>query len=207
MTRLNFLRRLPLRFGSRTQTLLSTAMADRGGNSGPACGVHRVPRAGAISILLCGSRRPGDFVIHFNDGVIVGWSRVAGPFQETDEAPPNPAQWAGRSLYYRIPLTDYQDFPNKVPLSEFIVRHHDALVEELRTDAPKRFPFIIYNDTIRRAQGAYLTRCTPKLYDLIRNEVYLEDDMETFDPVRPHVEKASQSRGADSEKAAAHHPE
>ena len=137
----------------------------------------------------------GNFVIHFNAGVIVGRSRVAGPFQEGNEAPPNPAQWAGRSSYYRIPLTDYQDFPHKVPLSEFIVRHHDALAEELRTETPKRFPFIIYNDTIRRAQGAYLTRCTPKLYDLIRNEVYVEDEVETFDPVsrtwrrRPRVEE------------------
>ena len=139
----------------------------------------------------------GDFVIHFNDGFIVGWSRVAGPFQERYEAPPNPAQWAGRSSYYRIPLTDYQDFPHKVQLSEFIVRHHDALAEELRTDTPKRFPFIIYiyNDTVRRAQGAYLARCTPKLYDLIRNEVYLEDEVETFDAVsrtwrrRPGVEE------------------
>ena len=139
----------------------------------------------------------GDFVIHFNSGVIVGRSRVAGPFQEGNEAPPNPAQWAGRSSYYRIPLTDYEDFPHKVPLSEFIVRHHDALAEELRTDTPKRFPFIINNDTIRRAQGAYLTRCTPKLYDLIRNEVYLEDEVETFDPVSRTWRRRPEGRGAE----------
>ncbi len=136
-----------------------------------------------------------DFVIHFDGSVIVGWSRVAGPFQEGTEAPPNPAQWAGRPSYYRIPLTDYRDFPNQVPLSEFIVRHHDALTEELRTDTPKRFPFIIYNDTIRRAQGAYVTRCTPKLYELIWNEVYLNNEPEPFDPIgrtwrrRPRVEE------------------
>jgi hypothetical protein len=90
---------------------------------------------------------------------------------------------------------DYQDFPNQVPLSEFIVRHHDALTEELRTDTPKRFPFIIYNDTVRRAQGAYLTRCTSKLYELIRNDVYLNNEPEPFDPIgrtwrtRPRVEE------------------
>jgi hypothetical protein len=139
--------------------------------------------------------KPGDLVIHFNDGVIFGWSRVAEAFQVGTEAPPNPAQWAARPSYYRIPLTDYQAFPHKVPLSEFIVRHQDALAAELRTDTLKRFPFIIYNDAIRRAQGAYLTRCTPKLYDLIRNEVYLDDEPEAFDPVsrtwrrRPRVEE------------------
>jgi hypothetical protein len=137
----------------------------------------------------------GDFVIHFNDGVIVGWSRVAGPFQERSEAPPDPAQWAGRSSYYRIPLMDYQNFPHQVPRSEFIIHNHDALAEELRTNTPKRFPFIIYNDAIRPAQGAYLTRCTLKLYELIRNEVYLSDEPEPFDPVsrawrsRPRVEE------------------
>jgi len=150
---------------------------------------------GRDSYSLMREPTAGDFVIHFNDGVIVGWSRVARPFQERNEAPPDPAQWAGRSSYYRIPLTDYQDFPHQVPRSEFIIRNHDALAEELRTDTPKRFPFIIYNDAIRPAQGAYLTRCTPKLYALIRNQVYLNEEPEPFDPVsrtwkrRPRVEE------------------
>ena len=53
-------------------------------------------------------------------------------------------------------------------------------MEEPQTD-PKRYPFIQYNDTIRSAQGAYVTRCTTKLYDLIRNEVYLEEEPGGFD--------------------------
>lgn len=139
--------------------------------------------------------KPGDFVIHFNDGVIVGWSRVAEAVQELTGGPPNPAQWAGRPSYYRVALKDYQDFTRTVPLSEFIVRHHDTLAEEIRIDSPKRFPFIIYKDTIRRAQGAYLTRCTPRLYDIIRNEVYLDGELEPFGSAshtwrrRPNVEE------------------
>src|SRR5262249_1822384 len=139
--------------------------------------------------------KAGDLVIHFNDGVIVGWSRVAVAFQEMTEAPPNAAQWAGRPSYYRIAWMDYRDFPHRVPLPEFIIRQHDAIAEEVRTGTPKRFPFIIYNDTIRRAQGAYLTRCTPKLYEIIRNEVYLGAEPESFDSVsrtwrsRPIVEE------------------
>ena len=54
-----------------------------------------------------------DFVIHFNDGDIVGWSRVAAPFQEVKEAPPNPGEWAGRPSYYRIPLRDYRNFRDR----------------------------------------------------------------------------------------------
>jgi len=143
--------------------------------------------------------KAGDYVIHFSDSVIVGWSRVAEGFQERTDPPPNPAEWAGRSSYYRIALRDYQDFPHKVPLSEFIVRHGEMLAEELRTDAPKRFPFIIYSGAIRRAQGAYLTRCTQKLYDLILNEVYMEDEPENFDPIshtwRNHAHVQERIRG------------
>jgi hypothetical protein len=68
-----------------------------------------------------------------------------------------------------------------MPVAEFLVRNHTALLEELQTEAPNRYPFIQYNDTLRTAQGAYLTRCTTKLYDLIRNEVYLEEESDGFD--------------------------
>ena len=136
-----------------------------------------------------------DLVIHLNDGDIVGWSRVAAPFQEVKEAPPNPGEWAGRPSYYRIPLRDYLQFPRVTPVAEFLLRNHIALLEELQTEAPKRYPFILYNDTVRRAQGAYLTRCTTKLYDLVRHEVYLDEEPEPYDPVtrtwrqRPGVEE------------------
>jgi hypothetical protein len=123
-----------------------------------------------------------DLVIHFNDGDIVGWSRVAAPFQEVKEAPPNPGEWAGRPSCYRISLTDYREFPRSVPVAEFLVRNYIAILEGLQTN-PNRYPFIQYNDTVRSAQGAYLTRCTTKLYDLIRNEVYLDEQPGGFDPV------------------------
>jgi hypothetical protein len=124
-----------------------------------------------------------DLVIHFNDGDIAGWSRVAAPFKEVNDAPPNPGEWSGRPSYYRISLKDYRRFPKPTPVAEFLVRNHTAVLEELRNEAPKRYPFILYNDTVRRAQGAYLTRCTVKLYNLIRNEVYLPAEPESFDSV------------------------
>ena len=122
-----------------------------------------------------------DLVIHVNDGDLVGWSQVAAPFQEVKDAPPNPGEWAGRASYYRISLKDYRQFPTSMPVAEFLVRNHIAILEELQIEVPKRYPFIRYNDTIRPAQGAYLTRCTTKLYDLIRNQVSLEEELEGFD--------------------------
>jgi hypothetical protein len=64
-----------------------------------------------------------DLVIHFNDGEIVGWSRVASPFQEVEEPPPHPGEWAGRPSYYRILLKDYRQFPKLTLVAEFLVRN------------------------------------------------------------------------------------
>ena len=70
-----------------------------------------------------------DLVIHFNDGDIEGWSRVAAPFEEVKEAPPNPGEWAGRRSYYRIPLKDYRQFPSSIPVSEFLIRNHISVLQ------------------------------------------------------------------------------
>jgi 5-methylcytosine-specific restriction protein B len=115
-----------------------------------------------------------DVVIHIKDGDIVGWSYVSAPFRELAEAPPSPGQWADRSSYYRVDLKNYQEFPRSLPLKEFIEKHRTAIEDELRKDEPKRYPFILYGETVRHAQGAYLTRCTSKLYGLIRTDVFGE---------------------------------
>ena len=73
---------------------------------------------------------PGDLVIHFNDGAIVGWSRVAGAVQELVDPPPSPAQWAGPPSYYRIALTEYRAFPRSVRVSDFVARNQTAISEE-----------------------------------------------------------------------------
>jgi 5-methylcytosine-specific restriction protein B len=112
-------------------------------------------------------------VIHIDSGDLVGWSYVSAPFREVTESPPSPGQWGGRPAYYRIDLKSYQEFPRSVPLKEFVEKNRAAIQEELKNDAPKRYPFILYGETeeVRHAQGAYLTRCTPKLYALIRSGV------------------------------------
>jgi hypothetical protein len=115
-----------------------------------------------------------DLVIHINSGILAGWSFVSAPFREVTEEPPEPGSYAGRSPYYRIDLKEYQTFPTQLPLTEFIEEHGTLIKEELEHDRPKRYPFILYGDKkiVRPAQGAYLTRCTPKLFGLIRSVIF-----------------------------------
>lgn len=131
-------------------------------------------KGGSDNYALMREPQIDDLVIHINNGDLVGWSRVSAPFRELKESPPSPGDWAGRSSYYRIDLKNYQEFPRTVPLRDFIERNRSAIHDELTNDGPKRYPFILYGEAeeIRHAQGAYLTRCTPKLYGLIRVEVF-----------------------------------
>lgn len=127
-------------------------------------------QGGSDSYALMREPQIDDLVIHINNGDLVGWSYVSAPFRELTDGPPSPGQWAGRSSYYRIDLKDYQEFPTSIPLKEFVEKNRAAIEGELKKDAPKRYPFILYGEKeeIRHAQGAYLTRCTPMLYGLIR---------------------------------------
>jgi len=116
-----------------------------------------------------------DLVIHINDGVFIGWSYVAAPYIVVTEGPPSPGQWAGRPEYYRIDLKGYREFPKPITFSEFVSRNHAALEQELKTDPPRRYPFILYGGKeVRHAQGVYLGRSTPTLYRLLRSSVFGE---------------------------------
>jgi AAA domain (dynein-related subfamily) len=130
-------------------------------------------RQGADQYALMREPQIDDLVIHVNDGVLVGWSYVASPFREVTDEPPSPGEWAGRSGYYRIELKGYHEFPSSVPLSTFIEHHRASIQTELQKDTPRRYPFILYRENdVRHAQGVYLARCTPKLYGMIRDEVF-----------------------------------
>jgi hypothetical protein len=113
----------------------------------------------------------GDLVIHINDAVLVGWSHVAQRVAEHDSAPPLAGGWNGRDLYYRIDLNGYREFVRQVSLSDFISEHAEKIEAELRNERPSRYPFILYQERVRHAQGVYLARCTPLLYGLIRASV------------------------------------
>ena len=125
---------------------------------------------GSDSYALMREPVADDLVIHVNNKTLVGWSRVAAPYREDEQGPPSPGRWAGRPSYYRIDLKDYRGFTRPAAIRDFLAQYGDRIAQELRTDEPKRYPFILYGDQqdVRRAQGAYLTRCTPNLYQLIR---------------------------------------
>jgi hypothetical protein len=130
-------------------------------------------KSGADAYSLMREPKTHDLVIHIDNGEFVGWSNIASPFKELRDSPPSPGAWAGRPSYYRIDLTGYQQFPRKIPLGHFVNKHHDDIAEELKQDTTNRYPFIIYRQTqIRYGQGVYLARCTPKLYQLIRRDVF-----------------------------------
>ena len=131
-------------------------------------------QGGSDNYALMREPQIDDLVIHINNGDLAGWSYVSAPFRELKESPPSPGQWAGRPSYYRIDLKGYQEFPRPIPLNEFVEKNRVAIHDELKKDAPKRYPFILYGEKeeIRHAQGAYLTRCTPQLFELIRSTVF-----------------------------------
>jgi hypothetical protein len=117
-----------------------------------------------------------DLVIHFYDAQINGFSYATGPYQERTDEPPEAADWAGRSPYYRIDVRDFQEFAEPTTVGQFVNENEAAIREELLTDHPRRHPFVLENGTrVRTVQGGYLTECTPKLYALLRLAVNGED--------------------------------
>lgn len=119
--------------------------------------------------------KAGDLILHINDARWEGWSYAAGEFRQLQQSPPNPGNWAERPSYYRIDLRDYRPFPTPISLSEFVAQNHNAIYAELLADQPKRYPFMVHRgEDVRYAQGAYLSRCTDKLYRLVLNATFGE---------------------------------
>src|SRR5262249_19830308 len=91
---------------------------------------------GSDSYALMREPNPDDLVLHVDNGRLVGWSRVAGPYQETTQGPPLPGRWAGRPSYYRIDLKDYREFSRPISVQDFIEQNRAAIEQELKTDEP-----------------------------------------------------------------------
>jgi hypothetical protein len=141
-------------------------------------------KVGHDSYSLMREPRPGDLVLHhykhsWSDGVtetrLAGHSVVSDSCREVQEEPPSPGDWADMAPYYRIELEGYEPFAT--PLPESVLRHEYG--DEIRYDAvenqPKYFPFVRYRDTVRLAQGMYLSRCTPALYDIFRRALGIQE--------------------------------
>lgn len=129
--------------------------------------------AGSDSYALMREIKSGDLVIHIDNGVLVGRSYAEAPYTEVTAAPPEAGPWADRSSYYRIALRDYAQFASPLPVSELFEYGGDRLRTEIQIDHPERYPFILRGpqQELRGAQGAYLSKCTTKLYALIKEQV------------------------------------
>lgn len=76
------------------------------------------------------------------------------------------------SPYYRIDLEDYRGFSRPYALGQLTREHEEEIRADLADNDPFRYPFFIQaNGRPRTVQGAYLTRCSPPLFELIMNSV------------------------------------
>jgi 5-methylcytosine-specific restriction protein B len=112
--------------------------------------------------------QPDDLVLHFADGEIVGFSAAAGAHSQFTDDPPQPGPWAGRGGYYLVTLKGYRAFARPLAISEFCRRYREDIREELRDDLPDYYPFVEQGGNVIVRQVGYLSRCTPKLYQLVR---------------------------------------
>lgn len=123
---------------------------------------------------------PGDFVWNTAKSTkdscayLVGHSKVKSKFVKVTEGPPDPEVWAGYGSYYRIDLTQYVEFDEKVDIRKFLIEYDEILRDEM-SHKPKYFPFATHGrDPLRFVQGLYLAKVTEQLDELLR--VYLSFD-------------------------------
>ena len=115
--------------------------------------------------------RPGDLVIHSNDSILVGFSFAKTGFSETRTEPPQAGPWKDRPSYYRIELRDYTPFEAPVPLTAILTKHAKEIRDEIEAGGLYRYPFVIQSGSLNVAQGAYLPKVTPHLYEILRQEL------------------------------------
>jgi 5-methylcytosine-specific restriction endonuclease McrA len=132
---------------------------------------------------LMRSPTASDCVLHFlestwpngmHESRLVGFSEVAGKFEERSDAPPEPGPWANRANYYRIPLRDYVWFDSPIPVRLLCETYADEIRAEIIEKMPRQYPFVIYRDEVRTRQGAYISRATKSLLQLFIDALGIE---------------------------------
>jgi len=122
--------------------------------------------------------REGDLVLHFYEDALYGReldhyffgaSVVDGAPEVKDTQPPLAGEWANRSEYYRINHRDFTPFADAISIRAFAQKHDDEIKRELLAELDQ--PFINYKNSIRLAQGKYLSRCGRGLYMLLSEEI------------------------------------
>jgi len=117
--------------------------------------------------------KKGDLVLHFYedapfgkmvDHYFCGVSTVSDSAQVVATEPPSPGEWAGRGSYFRVNLEGFMPFTDPLPIGTFIAKNGPALVNDQPGEEPS---FVLYQGTVRLAQGKYLAQCSAHLYSLL----------------------------------------
>ena len=126
-------------------------------------------RAGTDRYRVMREVRIGDVVFHLVDSILVGESVVATVCRTVNQEPPSPGPWGGLASYFRLDLAHYRAFAKPCSFSTLMREHTELIIRDLRTHEPERYPFFVSSSgTLFPVQGAYLTKCSPTLTDLIR---------------------------------------
>jgi len=117
-----------------------------------------------------------DIVLHlynFNyDGTgkktyLTGLSYADGTGFITNNEPPEAGDWSNRNQYYRVNLRGYHQFTNPVPLGDIVSMYSDKLTDAQSVHSSGKPTFSKYKDSIRVTQGAYLTKASYELFNLL----------------------------------------
>jgi hypothetical protein len=116
----------------------------------------------------------GDIVINCSGGDIVGVSLVCKTAEKIIKGPPKPGNWDYAQSYFRIDLTDYSVFEQRVGLYEVANRFFDRLREDIEQNRPRYYLFSLYRPSevhplgkLVLSQGRFLARSTLVLTDCI----------------------------------------
>lgn len=119
-----------------------------------------------------------DAVLHIylkkNVRYIFGNSIVKKNCFTTKEEPPESGKWSNRENYYRIELKSFFQFATSLDIKILLKEYSNDIRSELIDDEPALYPFNKYQDTVRLGQGGYLTKCTSKLFEVIREALNIE---------------------------------
>jgi hypothetical protein len=116
--------------------------------------------------------RVGDPVLHFLDSRLVGTSHVSARYREVTQPPPIPGPWPDRPSYYRVDLSGYTAFAQQPTINELLDRRGLEIRDDIERNHPQRYPFVLYDGTLRAVQGKYLTRCSLELLAILNGEVH-----------------------------------
>jgi 5-methylcytosine-specific restriction enzyme B len=78
-----------------------------------------------------------------------------------------PGSYSDAEKVYYIDLDHHRPLSQPIDLKAFRSTYRHELLAEINSDKPKYYPFCPYRDEVRTVQGGYVTKCTPRLYDLL----------------------------------------